>query len=85
MGKGELSPGPSHCPTLQCQLWGTTHLRAYFVAAQHKGHLAAPGVYEASPAGVHGDVLPVPGAEADRGVVKGLASQLQDCGGRRAE
>ena len=57
---------------------GHCHLRAHFVAAQYKGHFAAPGVHEASPAGVHGDILPITGTEADRGVVKGLASQLQD-------
>lgn len=54
------------------------HLRAYFVAAQHEGYLAAPGMHKASPTGVHGDILPVAGTEADGGVVKGLARQLQD-------
>lgn len=78
MGKGKSSPARSYCPTSQCQLWGMAHLRAYFVAAQHKGYLAAPGVHEAGPAGVHGDILPITGTEPDRGVVKGLTSQLQD-------
>lgn len=80
--KSESSPGPVLCPTAlpypQRQLGGMAHLRAYFVAAQHEGYLAAPGVHKASPAGVHGDILPVAGTEADRGVVKGLARQLQD-------
>lgn len=55
---------------------GSAHLRAYFMATQYKGHLTAPGVNEAGPAGVHGDILPITGTEADRGVVKGLACQL---------
>lgn len=78
-GEGEAETCPLlHRPSPRSQLWGRAHLRAYFVAAQDKGHLAAPGVHEASPAGVHGDILPIPGTEADRGVVKGLAGQLQD-------
>lgn len=53
------------------------------MAAQHESHLAAPGVHEAGPAGVHGDILPIPSTKANRGVVKGLACQLQNCGHRK--
>lgn len=54
------------------------HSHADFVTANDKGHLAAPGVDEARPAGVQGDVLPVAGADADGGVVEGLTCMLQD-------
>lgn len=76
-GEAETRPLP-HRPSPHGQLWGRAHLRADFVAAQDKGHLAAPRMHEAGPAGVHGDILAIPGTEADRGVVKGLARQLQD-------
>lgn len=52
---------------------------ANFVPANNEGDLAAPGVDEAGPAGVRGDVLPVSCTETDGGVVKWLASILQDC------
>ena len=48
------------------------------MAADDKGHLAAPGVDEAGPAGVDGHVLAILGAEARGRVVEGLAGELQD-------
>lgn len=60
-----------------------THLRAYFMAAQHESHLATPGVYKAGPAGVHGDIFPIPSTEANRRVVKGLPCQLQNYENRK--
>lgn len=61
-----------------CEPFKLLHSHADFVAADDEGHLAAPGVDKARPAGVQGDVLPVAGADADRGVVKGLTGMLQD-------
>lgn len=74
---------PVLVPHPQCQLREMAHLRAHFMAAQHESHLATPGVYEAGPAGVHGDIFPIPSTEANRRVVKGLACQLQNCGSRK--
>lgn len=47
--------------------------------AYDEGDLAAPGVDEAGPAGVDGDVLAVSCTEADGGVVERLTSILQNC------
>lgn len=45
-----------------------------------EGHLAAPGVDEAGPAGVQGDVVSVLTAQAHRRVLEWrLASVLQNC------
>lgn len=54
------------------------HSHANFVPADDEGDLAAPGVDEAGPAGVDGDVLAVSCAEADGGVVERLTGVLQD-------
>jgi len=59
------------------------HLHADFVSPDDEGHLAAPGVNEAGPAGVDGDVLTVLGAEVCGRVVEGLPGVLQDCGRRK--
>ena len=58
------------------------HSHADFVASDDEGHLAAPGVDEAGPAGVQGDVLAVARAEADGRAVEGLPHVLQDCSTR---
>lgn len=83
--KGRLShfPNPVILPQPQRQLKDTVRLRAHFMAAQHESHLAAPGVHKAGPAGIHGDIFPIPSTKSNRGVVKGLACQLQNCWWRR--
>lgn len=58
---------------------GQSSLHADFVSPDDEGHLAAPGVDEAGPAGVQGDIFSVAGAEPDGGVVKRLAAELEDC------
>lgn len=50
------------------------------VPPDDEGDLPAPRVDEAGPAGVQRDVLPVPRAEADGGVVERLPSGLHDWG-----
>lgn len=55
------------------------HLRPDFVATDDEGHLAAPGVDEAGPAGVQGDVVTVLAAEAHGRVLeRRLSCVLQD-------
>lgn len=57
------------------------HLRSDFVASDDEGHFAAPGVDEAGPAGVQGDVVAILAAEAHGRVLKRrLSSILQDWG-----
>lgn len=53
--------------------------RANFVPADDKGDLATPGVNEAGPAGVNGDVFAVSRQKTNRRVVKRLTGILQDC------
>lgn len=60
------------------------HSHAHFVPADDKGDLAAPGIDEAGPAGVDGDVLAVPRTEADGRMVERLTGVLQNYGGRRS-
>lgn len=45
--------------------------RPHFVPAHDEGHLAAPRVHEAGPAGIQGDVVAVVCAEANGPVLKG--------------
>ena len=52
--------------------------RADFVPANDKGDLATPGVDEAGPAGINGDVLAVSRTETDRGVIEWRTSILQN-------
>lgn len=53
--------------------------------ANDKGDFAAPGVDEAGPASVEGDVLAIFCTEADRGVIERLTSILQNCWQQRVE
>lgn len=62
------------------------HLRPDFVAADDEGHLAAPGVDEAGPAGVQGDVVAILAAEAHGRVLEWrLSCILQDWKMRQSE
>lgn len=61
------------------------HLRSDFVASDDEGHFAAPGVDEAGPTGVQGDVVAILAAKAHGRVLeRRLSSILQDwIGGSR--
>ena len=56
---------------------------ADFVSSNDEGHFAAPGVDEAGPAGVYGDILSIPRTEPDGRVVKWLTSILKDYGRKK--